>query len=243
MENYTKIDKQLLNFSIIDNAINERLLTLSLDIELPFYPTDEDLQNIDEDPELLSLIKRFNELMITLYYKNVGFSYASFDNYVNLFKIQSEIFKSSYIDSNDIDFINSELQKLEVKREKLKSKYLHIRLLNEINIKIYTFTLNRIEEFLKNKLNQSETSTSINEIEPLNFKGSQTQLMELIKALVESDLIEGTQTNTIKQFSNFFNKEINNPSKLIQDIKGKNNDSKTAFLDLLKTNLNNYLMK
>ena len=96
-------------------------------------------------------------------------------------------------------------------------------------------------KYKKNEQLQSNKTTSI--VTQLKFKGNQTQLVELVKALVESEMIEGTQTNAIEQFSKFFDIEINNPNKLIQDIKGKNTDSTTAFLDLLKSNLIEYLRK
>tara|TARA_B110000114_G_scaffold175514_1_gene205147 strand:- start:172 stop:1077 length:906 start_codon:yes stop_codon:yes gene_type:complete len=111
----------------------------------------------------------------------------------------------------------------------------------------YTDDLENQSSIFKNikykKNEQLQSNKTISTVTQLKFKGNQTQLVELVKALVESEMIEGTQTNAIEQFSKFFDIEINNPNKLIQDIKGKNTDSTTAFLDLLKSNLIEYLRK
>lgn len=75
----------------------------------------------------------------------------------------------------------------------------------------------------------------------LNWNGTQTEFIELIKALIENGNIKGTQTEIISKLSNVFNIEIKHPNKLITDIKKRNNGSETLFLDKLQKSLLDYI--
>lgn len=78
----------------------------------------------------------------------------------------------------------------------------------------------------------------------LAWKGTQTELIELIKALIENGSIKGaSQKNIIDLFAKFLNINIKHPDKIIQDIKKRNNDSETLFLDKLKSTLYDYTQK
>lgn len=77
----------------------------------------------------------------------------------------------------------------------------------------------------------------------IKWKGNQTELMELIKALVENGTVTGLQKDIVKVFTSIFDIEIKHPDKLINDLKKRNNDSQTLFLDKLKTSLLNHLNK
>ncbi len=94
--------------------------------------------------------------------------------------------------------------------------------------------------------NTTSTTTQLPNKEPapencLNWIGSQTEFIELIKALIENGNIKGTQIEIISKLSNVFNIEIKNPSKLINDLKLRNNESETLFLDKLKKSLFDYI--
>ena len=75
----------------------------------------------------------------------------------------------------------------------------------------------------------------------LNWNGTQTEFIELIKALIENGNIKGTQTEIINKLSNVFNIKINNENKLINDIKTRNNGSETLFIDRLQKSLFDYI--
>ena len=75
----------------------------------------------------------------------------------------------------------------------------------------------------------------------LNWQGTQTEFIEMVKALIENGNIKGTQTEIIKSLSNVFNIKIKNENKLINDIKTRNNGSETLFIDKLKKTLFNYI--
>ena len=98
---------------------------------------------------------------------------------------------------------------------------------------ILSFT--KIIDFLKIKKQNPKNENN------LNWNGSQIEFIELVKALIESGNIKGTQTETIKSLSNIFNFKINNENKTINDIKNRNNGSETLFLDKLKKTLFDYI--
>ncbi|WP_281634601.1 RteC domain-containing protein [Flavobacterium luteolum] len=75
----------------------------------------------------------------------------------------------------------------------------------------------------------------------VTWNGTQTDFIELIKALIENGNLKGTQSELIKNLSAIFSIEIKNPSKLINDIKKRNNGSETLFLDKLKKSLFDYI--
>lgn len=91
----------------------------------------------------------------------------------------------------------------------------------------------KIFEKQKNTLNKSI----------IDWKGTQTEFIELVKALIESNTLAGKQKNIIEDLSIIFNIQIKNPDKLIQDIKNRNNGSETLFIDKLKSNLYNFITK
>jgi hypothetical protein len=75
----------------------------------------------------------------------------------------------------------------------------------------------------------------------LKWNGTQTEFIELVKALIENGNIKGTQTEIISKLSNVFNLEIKNPNKLINDLKLRNNNSETLFLGRLQKTLFDYI--
>lgn len=105
----------------------------------------------------------------------------------------------------------------------------------------------KIIVFLESKLSYFETKTTPTEpttSNSLNWNGTQTEFIELTKALIENGNITGTgnQEDKIHQLANLLNFKINNPYKLLNDIKNTRNDeSETLFLDKLKRTFFNYI--
>lgn len=93
---------------------------------------------------------------------------------------------------------------------------------------------NRTNFIEREKLEQKEISK-------LKFHGNQTAFIELIKALITNENLKGTQKDIINTLSDFFDIEIKNPNKIINDIKNRNNGSETLFLDELKKSLFNHI--
>lgn len=86
-------------------------------------------------------------------------------------------------------------------------------------------------------------NTSFSNITNIQWQGSQTDLIELIKSLIENGAVKGIQKDIINSFTSFFEIEIKNPDKLITDIKKRNIGSETLFIDKLKKSLYDYITK
>lgn len=99
--------------------------------------------------------------------------------------------------------------------------------------------IDKLKSFLKTTEPRHSTTTNVQS--KLNWQGTQTEFIELIKALIQNENIKGTQTEIIKTLSGVFNIEIKNPNKIITDIKNRNNGSETLFLDKLKKALFDYI--
>lgn len=94
----------------------------------------------------------------------------------------------------------------------------------------------------KIRLARLQPNTNIPTIsKSLFWNGTQTGLIELIKALIQNGNIQGTQKEIINSFENFLNIKINNPNKLISDLSIRNNGSETLFLDELSNSLKEYI--
>ncbi len=60
----------------------------------------------------------------------------------------------------------------------------------------------------------------MNIVHPIDANISQTQFMELFKALFDSKFFkDSNKTDALKSFSKYCKININNPDKLLQDIK------------------------
>lgn len=113
---------------------------------------------------------------------------------------------------------------------------------NEYKYKNFEYTVNQVIDFINDKkqeLNNLPINTK--QINKLNWNGTKTELTELIKALIENGNIQGTQKDIFNSFTDFLNFDINYQSKLINDIKKRNNGSETIFLDKLKSSLLNFI--
>jgi adenosyl cobinamide kinase/adenosyl cobinamide phosphate guanylyltransferase len=114
-----------------------------------------------------------------------------------------------------------------------------------------TDEINRVKKIKETK--QEKFSQKRSNINKLKWVGDQTPFTELIKALIENKNLKIEQDGIISNKKNqkvifnniteFLNFKINRPSKLIQDIKIRNNDARTLFIDELSTRLKEYLNK
>lgn len=95
-------------------------------------------------------------------------------------------------------------------------------------------------ELIDEKLNDSPT---IKKIDTLKWKGTKADFVELSKALILSDMFNGTQKEIVDKLSTFLDIDIKNYDQKLIQIKGRNNGSETLFLNKLKQNLDNYFKK
>jgi hypothetical protein len=104
-----------------------------------------------------------------------------------------------------------------------------------------TTSFTKIIEYLNIKKNKLKND---NEFQKIKFHGTQTEFIELIKALTENGNLKGIQKDNIEICSKFFGIEIKNPTKLISDINNtRNTGGETLFMDKLKKSLYNYIQQ
>lgn len=107
----------------------------------------------------------------------------------------------------------------------------------------------RVNREFKKHINTMIENDNLNSTKPTNkntlkWTGEQTEFIELFKALILNGSITGTgnQLDKINQLASLLNFEINNPYKLLNDIKTtRNNGSETLFLDKLKKTFYDYI--
>lgn len=150
---------------------------------------------------------------------------------------------------NYIAYLNDENYKLFRSIIRKRTEYLE-KLLFKKGIEVVTTKpygdLNRVNREFKKHINIMVENDNLKPIKPttentLKWNGTQTEFIELVKALIENGNVKGTQTEIINKLSNVFNIKINNENKLINDIKTRNNGSETLFIDRLQKSLFDYI--
>ena len=223
---------------------------------------------------ILKIQNRIKEYNVEFeYYNEFNFNYQKVNNFINRYisiykknnfnilynyclDLQKELFQQRFDLNERYEIIKRNLETIYFNEKYGKKEQFFfggldfgkIVSFNQIDIKTYFENEFKKDEFNKLKEIKSSNTNDYNVIDvtknKLVWNGSQTQFIELIKALVESDSIKGeNQKNIIDLFSKFLNFNIDNPNKLIQDIKKRNNGSETLFLDKLKTELLNFIIK
>jgi hypothetical protein len=91
------------------------------------------------------------------------------------------------------------------------------------------------------KINQEDSKELDPNNNKLKWKGSPTELIELLKALKENGSIEGTQKEIISSFANFLNVELGDPKATLQRLVHRS--EKTIFLDKLRLILIKFYIK
>jgi hypothetical protein len=202
--------------------------------------------------------------------EGVFFRGCSFEVYLKTLPNRFNEFKKKFEDAYEIDFYEKEYDKifnssldlgLPVRcpqfiidnlpyADKKKKKYLEEKI-SELGYQVVLYTDSVYDPYRDEEIKfdgfyiqkkEDEKNQKIKEIlETVEWKGTQTELIELIKALIENGTIKGKQKDIISNFSIFFKKEIKNPNKLIQDIKKRSNGSETLFLDSLKSSLTEFI--
>jgi len=165
--------------------------------------------------------------------KKINFMKFRFSEYYRLFK--NHRFKGTINNYNSYR-IQSEAER--------KTNYdtLLLSQKNDIQLELhFKMTLQAFTEFESEhktqKTEQTENKKTNNIKSDLKFKFTQTELVELTKALIDNKNIQGTQVKIFEYISEVFNTEINNEDQKIQNIKGRNNGSETIFLDKLKNKI------
>lgn len=88
---------------------------------------------------------------------------------------------------------------------------------------------------------KQEGNTIQNNSASVKFHGTQTQFVELVKALITNGNIKGVQKDIFQILSQVFDIQLNNHEKTISDIANRNNGSETLFLNELQKSLTSHI--
>ena len=203
--------------------------------------------------------------------KGIYFPFCKFKVYEKTYKERLSKFQEIYEDSEEIDFIEKELEafskpigseepfKYSDIKQKTDLTFTRKRtvsfLVQKAKIAGYNIivsvdesdeALSYEKEKIKNMIESplSESNIAINNIEPLKWKGSELELTELSKALIELGLINPdlTQKEIFKRLRAFLQVDDFNENDKLKDIRKRTN-TKTPLLNKLETSLNNWIHK
>lgn len=193
---------------------------------------------------------------------------CSFDVYKKTYKTRFAEYKKIYKDCDEINFLNSELMEgiLHHKFSEynidnvIKNKISHslVKRCNFIRCRMHElgFKLNiskkqlRLDKFSidtskenTKPIKEKETKIKIKDHSNLKWNGSNLQLTELIKALIESNLLnhELSQKEIFKRFTDFLQVTEFDENDKIRDIR-KRTHTKTPLLNLLEKSITSYII-
>ncbi len=163
-------------------------------------------------------------------------------NISELSEIEDSILDKNKIDEYDIEYSDFNKYKEFIEVQNNESDFSLV--FNFIKFRNFELSVNRIFDELERKKTFLEANyiSSENNIDGLNWQGSELQLMELIKALIENNSLNPNLTDKeiFKRFFKFLNiKEFNHTQKL-QDIKKRTKDL-TPFINTLEISLSNWV--
>jgi hypothetical protein len=141
-----------------------------------------------------------------------------------LFKLFSFV---SYEDVDKVFFESTSIYKLyqEIRNEFYDSKKLEFLILKRSEL---------TGDFIK-KDNLHKVDNN------LQWYGSQSELIELAKALIINGNLKGNQEKIFESIQKAFNFELNNVDQAITKFNGRSAETETKFLNKLKESLSNYI--
>ena len=173
-------------------------------------------------------------------------AYQSYFNATNIKKNDSDA--KIFIDPlyspiiKDVEISNIQLMRLMFNFEIPSNNYYNIDVCEKLSV-----SFSKIIEFLTNLQNENTNITLTSGIPPeptptLNWTGTELELSELIKALIEAKKFstESTQTEIFKKFRYFFNVKNFNEKDKLRDIR-KRTDTLSIFINKLEISLNNWI--
>mgnify|MGYP003654561161 CR=1 FL=1 len=160
-------------------------------------------------------------------------------------KLLNERLKKDEVKKSDIEHRNSSIKLFVKDLNTAKKKLVQLRKQHGdvVNVSKRVSTINKLKKYLEEQLTGIKSNEIKEPTKNIKFNITQTELLELTKALIENGNLKGKQKDIINSFKQFFDIEINNPDKIIHDIKKRNIGSETLFIDKLKSSLYDYVTK
>ena len=203
--------------------------------------------------------------------KGVYFRFCKFKVYEKTYKERLSKFLEIHEDAEEIDFIEKELEAFskpigseepfkysDIKQktdltftrkrtvsflvQKAKIAGYNIIVTGDESDEALSYEKEKIKNMIESPL--SESNIAINNIEPLKWKGSELELTELSKALIELGLINPdlTQKEIFKRLRAFLQVDDFNENDKLKDIRKRTNTT-TPLLNKLETSLNHWIHK
>lgn len=173
-------------------------------------------------------------------------AYQSYFNATNIKK--NDYNGSAFIDPvyspivGDVEISNMKLMRLMFNFEVRSNNYYNVEVCEKLSV-----SFSKIIEFLINLQNEKANITIMSNIPPeptptLNWTGTELELSELIKALIEAKKFstELTQTEIFQRFRYFFNVKNFDEKDKLKDIRKRTN-TLSIFINKLEISLNNWI--
>ena len=182
----------------------------------------------------------------------VCFYGCPFSIYEENYKKRLSDFLVLYPDATEIDFIKQEYLAFDIGFNAPQS------LASDELKKKMNFSIEKTCQFLRKKSKELGYSLQIPQKEDgfnfsitnktdaaepkqlLKWHGDKSNLIELVKALIENGSLKGQQKDIFKTIEGIFNIKLNQ-DKTISGFRERNDENETKFLDALKTSLKDYI--
>ncbi|KAA2218548.1 RteC domain-containing protein [Maribacter flavus] len=183
--------------------------------------------------------------------KKEVFNGCPFEVYRSHYNTRAQEYNKKFPDSLEVDFIIDEMYQFAILPDFYPGRY------DEIGKKI-RFSRKRTYSFLFEKAKQlgyeikeSEDKYGLPKFtynsngsgqtsQLLDWHGDKSNLIELVKALIENGNLKGQQKEIFKVFENIFGLELNQ-DKTISGFKNRISENETKFIDDLRKSLKEYI--
>ena len=170
------------------------------------------------------------------------FKQTKFDiSQMNTSILKNDIFLLSLEDTSKETLIYSSNTIKKIRQSSNSNEHIH----NAID---YFILLSKeLENFIKfiephyTKPQQPKQIESKNRTKQLKWYGSQSELIELTKALIENGNLKGKQEDIFKEIQENFNFKLNNIDQAITKFNTRTEETETKFLNSLKKSLSEYI--
>lgn len=224
---------------------------------LPPLEVQEKEYEASDEYKLKEQIKQsFSDEYAKLTEINSYFLGCVFKSYESTYKSRLVAFQKKYIDAKEHNFIYDELNAIiffelpnyiddglnkSISYSLERTKEYLINRLEELSFNV-VFTVNDNGlETLSIKNNQKDLSIKKMDKPKLEWKGTETDLIELGKALIVAKYINSdiTQKDFLKSLMDFFNFNVPNPKKLLQNIRNRK-ENQTILINRLEQKLRDW---
>ena len=192
----------------------------------------------------------------------IFFHFCPIKIYSSNYQERLDIYKKKFYDASEIEFIEDEAKIYSSKFDEL-----NLLKVNEAYLKCFalipdgderkniSISRYRIQEFLIQRAglfgselkfndNKFTLDKKANIVPNLEWEGKKTELIELIKALIEAQKIKYVhEKDVFAIFGRLFELDLTSYSKDLYKITNRNRGSETLFLDILKDSFSEYVNK